>query len=610
MNSRLDSVLSLEAEFAEAMQRLYTVGNGLDRLRQEIEREQAPSPAPPAAPAAPPRRPMPAAAPPPQPAATIKPAPGIPSKQSQPAVSWWQREGMVARVLGVAGAGVTLIGLVMLLVIAIQRGLFGPVPRVVAGAVLAASLIAVAPLVHRRQEENSGALALAATGYAAAYLDVVAMTSIYHYLPVWAGLTLAGLTAASGLLIARAWDSELLGVLTVLGVAVLAPVVGGVLAWPTAAFLVVLAGATFPAQLGRNWPALEVVRIVPAVVILLLDLDLGRVWSISAAPSAPLTVLAVVLAAVGLGSSAWLVSRTPHDVAASAMVGASALPLIALPETFADSRQATVAALATAVAYLLAWHAVCVLQRGTLPLHLRATIAGVAAVAVLQSVVEGAPDDYLGTGVLVVALAYLAMSLVGHSGTAAVVGVAISGVGLLAYARFIPAVLGAEPHGRLGLVTLLDSVLATAVLAALALVLREFDAVPGSGRSVPTSALWLGSLLTSSGAVVSAAVLTGRSIDAEQGGFVAGHAAATLLWMTAAASLLIHGLKRVADAGVSLRAGLVLAAVAVGKLMLFDLAALEGMGRVLAFIGSGTLLLAMGTGYARALDRSRRTRPV
>jgi hypothetical protein len=254
----------------------------------------------------------------------------------------------------------------------------------------------------------------------------------------------------------------------------------------------------------------------------------------------PLIVLAVVLAAIGLGSSAWLVSRSTDDVVASAMAGASALPLVALPQTYADSRLATVAASATAVVYLLAWYAVCVLQRGTLPLHLRATVACVAAVAVLQSVVEGAPAEYVGTGVLVVALGYLAMSLAGHSGTAAVID----------------------------------------------------------------------SLLTSSGVFVSAAVLLGRTMDAPRGGFIAGHAAATLLWMTAAAYLLIHGLRRVADAGVSLRAGLVLAAVVVGKLMLFDFAALEGMGRVLAFIGSGTLLLAMGTGYTRALDRSRRSRPV
>ncbi len=626
MTSHLDSVIDLEAQFAEAMQRLYSVGNSLDRLRQEIQREQSPTPdrtAPrPEKATGPTPGPMPGPTPAPQPEQTppLRPQrassagarPGIPPLQAPTALPWWQQEGAVAPVLGMVGAAVTLIGLVMLLVIAIQRGLFGPVPRMVSGAVLAVGLVVFAHRVRRRQQ-NSGALALAATGYAAAYLDIVAMTTIYHYLPVWAGLALAAAAAASGLLIARAWNSELLGVLTVLGVAILAPVLGGLLTSVTAAFLVVLAAAAFPAQLGRDWSALELVRMVPASGILLLDLGFATEFK---APAAELTVMAVALAGLGLVSSSWLVSRTPSDVVASAVVAVSALPLLALPQTYEDP-WAALTALATAAAYLIGWFALCVLERGALPLHLRATAASVAAVAVIQAVVEGAPADYLGTGLLVVALGYLGMSLVGQSGTAAVIGLAAGGIALVAYTRVIPPMLGVEPHGALTVATLVDSLLAMAVLVAMARVLREVGAVPESRHPVATTALWVGSLLASSGAVVSAGVLAGRGLDAagrgldaEQGGFMAGHATATLLWMAGAAYLLMHGLKRVADARVALRAGLVLAGVAVGKLMLFDFSALEGMGRVLAFIGSGMLLLAMGTGYARALDRARHARPV
>ena len=94
-------------------------------------------------------------------------------------------------------------------------------------------------------------------------------------------------------------------------------------------------------------------------------------------------------------------------------------------------------------------------------------------------------------------------------------------------------------------------------------------------------------------------------MDRPAGGFVVGHGLATLLWAAGAAYLLMHGLRRGRDAAIALRAGLMLAAAAVAKLVLFDLATLDGIVRITAFIGAGLALLAMGTGYAKALERAR-----
>ena len=80
---------------------------------------------------------------------------------------------------------------------------------------------------------------------------------------------------------------------------------------------------------------------------------------------------------------------------------------------------------------------------------------------------------------------------------------------------------------------------------------------------------------------------------------------ATLLIAGVATYLLMHGLSRSRDAALALRAGLALAGCAVAKLLLFDLATLDGIVRIVAFLGAGLALLAMGTGYARALDRAR-----
>ena len=68
-------------------------------------------------------------------------------------------------------------------------------------------------------------MALVATGAAAAYLDVVAVTSGYGWVRPAPGSCSAGLVAVGGLHLARRWGSELLAVLLVAGAAGLAPVV-------------------------------------------------------------------------------------------------------------------------------------------------------------------------------------------------------------------------------------------------------------------------------------------------------------------------------------------------------------------------------------------------
>ncbi|GAA4297888.1 hypothetical protein GCM10023148_57510 [Actinokineospora soli] len=78
-------------------------------------------------------------------------------------------------------------------------------------------------------------------------------------------------------------------------------------------------------------------------------------------------------------------------------------------------------------------------------------------------------------------------------------------------------------------------------------------------------------------------------------GFLTGHVLVTVSWTVAALVLLAKGI-----ASVPLRvSGLVLVAAAVGKLVLFDLAALDGIARVAVFIAAGLVLLVAGTRYAR-----------
>lgn len=69
-------------------------------------------------------------------------------------------------------------------------------------------------------------------------------------------------------------------------------------------------------------------------------------------------------------------------------------------------------------------------------------------------------------------------------------------------------------------------------------------------------------------------------------------AALTLTWTATALSLMVAATKRQLRPLWMLGAGLL--AVVVGKLFLVDLAALTGLPRVVAFLGVGVLLLAVG----------------
>lgn len=58
-------------------------------------------------------------------------------------------------------------------------------------------------------------------------------------------------------------------------------------------------------------------------------------------------------------------------------------------------------------------------------------------------------------------------------------------------------------------------------------------------------------------------------------------------------------------AGTALTVGLVLVAAAVAKLFLFDLAALDGVFRVIVFIVTGLMILTLGSVYAKSLTDDR-----
>src|ERR671936_288807 len=148
-----------------------------------------------------------------------------------------------ARALAWAGGVVTLLGIVLLFVLAVNRGWIGPVARVGIGAVVSAIVFGGGLWLQRRYGQTYSALAAVGAGIAGGIAAVGVATSLFWGSEIVAGI---GLIGAMLVPVAVVFD----GGLTVLGtgfVAVMlaaAGVVGVVRRWP--ALLVCAAAASLP----------------------------------------------------------------------------------------------------------------------------------------------------------------------------------------------------------------------------------------------------------------------------------------------------------------------------------------------------------------------------
>lgn len=488
------------------------------------------------------------------------------------------REGAGSRLLAWVGGAVTLLGVVLLLVLVIQRGWLGPLPRVLVGAAFGLGLIGTGLRLYRNPAARTGAFALAATGIAVLYLDVVAATTLYDYLPITAGLALGLAITVGGVLLATRWDSALLAAAVVLGCAVCAPVITGGFTPALVTFLLVVTLATTPIHLGRDWPvAALAARVPPVAASVLSSVALAEPGSWANTAAAVGTgVVAVALALLTL-------RRSPDDVGALASLGVAVIPTLAAA-VFLPTAQA-VAITAGAAAVLLAVWVVA-----------RTAVAGVAGmVAALQAtatLLEGAAlsSALLAEGLLLAAVAWRTRDRTALYGGG---GFAVLGA-IKAISEDIPPTLLAEfrlappPGAALVAALLLAAAVAVPWAASRAGVLPSPAVNPRPWLVMGAAALYGGAALVLS---VTLLALPGRT------GFLTGHVLITVSWTAAALVLLARGIR-----SVPLRvSGLVLVAAAVAKLVLFDLAALDGIARVAAFIAAGLILLTAGTRYARVV---------
>lgn len=515
-------------------------------------------------------------------------SPPPPVATAEPVAAPPRDDGWIGKLLAVAGVTVTLIGVVFLLVLAAQAGILRPEIRVAAGVALAAGLLTAGVWLYARPGGRVGAIALAATGIAAAYIDVIAITTIYEWVSAPVGLVIAAGIGGAGLTLARRWDSQRLGLLVLVPLIALAPVVVGSVTLLLVGFMLALSAASLPVQLGKDWIWLHCARIAastfPLIVALIaVGFDDGRDLALVGACG--------VGALLAVAGALILLPGARNRAAMAGLTAVGVLP--ALCASLAADR-VTAALMAGALAAVL----LAIVRVGDRLPGVDGIVGKVwtvlAAISAVIAVLVAFDGHIAGPVLLAMAIV---VTVVGRGEAVApwaAVGFAI--VGAASYLSYAPL------HTLVDATRLPTSAAVSTLVASLLLI--AFAAVSVWSQPSRGSAVWAGAAIVAVYALTTFTVTAGVLIGGEGRGFYAGHMAATICWIALAAGLFRYAarLSR-ADRAVPIGGGLALVAAAMIKLFLFDLGTLDGIFRVVVFIVVGLALLGMGAGYARLLER-------
>lgn len=524
--------------------------------------------------------------PPPQPQPFGPPAPAVPAPAGNGVT--------LGKILAFTGVAITLIGVVLLLVLAAQAGLLRPEVRVAGGALLAAALVGAGLRIGREAVKRTAAAALVATGIAAALFCVLAAVNIYHWLPVIAALVLTGLIAAGGFVVAGLWDSQALGVTVGIGLIAFAPFLTHGVTLTLVVFLLVYAAATLAVQFGRDWPVLFTVNTVATAAPLAVVAALA-----DRAEATEFAVAASVCFLLAVGSAVALLRTSGIPVVVS-LIGL--IPLLPLVGGSTVLGATTTAILLGAAAALLA---LLTLLGPALPgadLGVRMVwLTGAVATTVVAIGVAGRANG-LTLGLLAIALLLALASQYTEemATTLRILATVALGIGLLALAG--PGLIQLVDASALStgrrVVVVIGALLA---MAALAVLTRSWTQgrTDSDRNTFVVSASVVGLVLFNVLCVAVGALASGGSLT----GFRAGHMCATIGFVVVGAVALLWARRlRGSSRTLVLTAGLIVLGVAVGKLFLFDLAALAGIFRVIAFIVVGLVLLGLGVAYAQSLN--------
>ena len=561
--------------------RLESIERQLAEVRSRLERLEAER-APVAEPPAPPEQPQPAMWPPPQ-----QPAPER-REPIRPGPKVDLEDLLGGRVLAWVGGSAVLLGVVFFVAMAVRNGWIDEPTRVVLAFLGSTALLVTGLYLYERRGQTDAAIAAVAAAIAALYASLVAATQLYELVAPVAGLGIAALIGAAATAIAVRWSSAIVGALGILGALASPVLVDAGTSGVTLAFMAIALASAVGVLLWQRWDWLAAAAFlvsVPQLVAWLADTYrddvaltvaavLGfwalylvaaigyelRVPTASLRASSAMLLLANALLAAGAG---WYVlDDTGHGDAATGWVVALALAHVALGAAAFRSRiSREVAALLIAVGIGLSAVGLALALSGP------ALVAGWAAeAAVLAWIARRTGDRRAHVGVAV----FLTLAA-GH---------------VLAFEAPPSALIdGVDGLGR--------ALVAIATVAAAALFAsRQVDRGPGEWRTV-LEAIGASALVYAGSVAIVDVTTAGEPVEPGQ----TPQVLLSAFWTVVGVAALLYGLVR--DERRFRIAGLALLGLAVAKVFLYDLAALESIYRVLSFIALGLLLLAAAYAYQR-----------
>jgi uncharacterized membrane protein len=529
-----------------------------------------------AAPPAPPAAPWPAA-----PAAAVAP-PAPPRERPD------LEELLGGRVLAWVGGVAVVLAAVFFLVMAVHNGWIDEPTRVLLAFFGSTALLGVSVWLYERKGRTQAARAAASAAFAALYASDTAATAVYHLVPTGVGLALAGLTGIAAAIVAVRWSSPEIAGIGIVG-ALLAPVlVDAGTSTSSLVFMTLALVGAVGVLLWRRWSWLAVLAYAvsaPQAAAWLSDERDDRLW--------------LALVVTGLFWALYVVAAIGYEVrvptaklrlsSASLLFANASLTAVAGWAMLRDAGNgvgATAWVLAVAAAHV-ALAAACL--RGRVSREICAFVAavGAALAAVGLALALDGPALVAGWTAEGVLLAWLTRKTGDRRAS-------LGAVAFLGLAVVHTLVLEAPPSAlAYGLDSVSRAVVALVVVtagfaAAAALLRRQATCVdPALLEWVAAGlAVYLGSVL-----VVEAAGAHPDVVDQD------AQLALSAFWAALGFGSLVAGLVR--DTRPLRLAGLALLGLAVAKVFLVDLAALESIWRVASFLALGLLLLAGAFAYQR-----------
>jgi uncharacterized membrane protein len=537
------------------------------------------------------------------------------------------------RVLAWLGGLAVLVGLVFFFAVAISRGWVGPEGRVSIAAAVSLGLLVLGVWLREQKGRAEAAVAAAATGIGGLFITVTVATEVYELIPFSAGLVAALFVGGGGTALALRWRSQVVAAFGIVG-ALLAPVLAAAPSTGATIALLFVAAASATAVLAWqrwDWLAFAVPAIVVpqwtywlftdatvagALVVLVGFGSLGIAAAIGfdfriaaqrvrVSSCIQLASNALVLALVGYLAFEHLDHETVGKVWTAALAVAHLGVGVAaprLPRVSAELRRlafvlgvglADVALILMLddVALAASWAAAGVLfaliaRRTTdpmwllgAPLHLGFALMHVLAIeAPASALVEGADDMAEAAGALAaLVVACLACARLAGSDVRWRAAFAGSGAIVLLYLASVGIITAFQP----------DPVPQAAPVQPAPAPVQPPPYQPGAPQPYTPP--------PGPAPAPEAKVL---DLDVRQQGQVLLSA----LWSIVGLVALVVGLRH--DLKVLRLGALGLLLVTVGKVFLYDLAALESEYRVISFIGLGLLLLAGAFAYQRMRPRA------